>query len=104
MVNRCNATGCYTNYPGHDSGAVFSLPKDEKIRAAWIKFLNRKDADSLKNIYLCEKHFESKYMKKNENRIRLVMASNPVPTIFSESQTNLPKSLLPTLVKPRKYY
>ena len=102
MVNRCNATGCYTNYPGHDSGSVFSLPKDENLRKSWIKFLNRKNVESLKNIFLCEKHFESKYLKKNENRVRLVMTSNPIPTVFSDSQSNLPKSLLPTLVKPRK--
>ena len=51
---------------------------------------------------MCEKHFESKYLKISENRERLVLASNPIPTIFSDSQTNLPKFLLPILVKPRK--
>ena len=55
-----------------------------------------------KKIFLCDKHFESKYLKKNKNRLRLVMASNPISTIFSDSESNLPKSLLRTLVKTHK--
>ena len=34
--------------------------------------------------------------------MRLVIASNLIPTIFSDSQSNLAKSLLPRLVKPHK--
>ena len=30
------------------------------------------------------------------------MSSKPVPTIFSKSQENLPKSVLPTIIKPKK--
>ena len=102
MVNKCNVNGCRTNWQRHDAGAVFALPKSE-LKSEWIKFLNRKDADMLKTIFICEKHFEEKFLKRNENRVRLIITINPVPTILSESQkSNIPLSLQRTIIKPRK--
>ena len=99
MVSRCSASDCYTNYPRHDSGPDFSLPKDEHLRNSLIPE-RKKNVESSKK--LCEKHFESKYLKKNDNRVRSVMASIPVPTILSDSQSNIPFSLLQTQMKPRE--
>ena len=62
-----------------------------------------KDVDALKIFsFLCEKYFESQYFKTNENLVRLVMASYHIRTTFTDSQSNQPKSLVPTIVKPRK--
>ena len=54
MVNRCNASGCYTNYPGHNSAAVFRLPNDPQLQVTWVKFLNRTDVHAQKNIFFYE--------------------------------------------------
>ena len=102
MVNKCNAAGCFTNHPGYNTGTVFKIPKNEELRLIWIKFLNRTDIDSLLHIFLCEKHFEEKYLKKNDNRTRLIMNLNPIPTLFSNNQQCLPVSVLPTISKIRK--
>lgn len=96
MVNKCTCQGCFTNYYGHDSHSVFWLPKEENLRNVWIKFINRKDIDvaSMKYIFVCEKHFEEKYLNRNKSRTRLINRMNPVPTLLSEYQYNLPISVL----------
>ena len=103
MVNKCNATCCFSNYPGHDSATLFKLPEDKDLQLKWIKFLNRETTSSLKNIFLCEKHFEDKYLKKNEKRSRLILSMRPVPTIHSDSQKYyLRLSSQPTITATRK--
>ena len=54
----------------------------------------------MKYIYICELHFEEKFMNRNENRVRLINVRNPVPTIFPIEIEK--KSLLPNLITPRK--
>lgn len=85
MVNKCGVIGCSTNYLGHSIGAVFRLPKNEYLRSRWIKFLNRNDIYRLKTVYICVKHFDEKYLKRNENRVRLINYLLPVPTIKSST-------------------
>ena len=102
MINRCNESGCYTNYPAHNSTAVFRLPNDPQLQAIRVKFLNRNDVHALKNIYLCRHHFEDKYFNNSGSRIRLKMHMKPVPTIFSDSQKCVPKSLWSTVTKQQK--
>jgi len=102
MPNKCSVPSCFTNYKGHDKGTVFGLPKDEATRDMWIKFVNRKDSSSLKHIYICENHFEERFLSNNENRVRLRNSLKPVPTIFTESQSLLPTSVLPTVTKQRR--
>ena len=103
MVNRFNASGCYTNYPGHNSASVFRLPNDPQLQVTWVKFLNRlTDVHALKNIFLCQHHFEDKYLNNSGSRIRLKLDKKPVPTIFSDSQKCVLKSLLLTVTKQRK--
>ena len=48
----------------------------------WIAFWDREDVHSLKNVFICERHFEDKFLKKNEKRFRLAMEKNKVPTIL----------------------
>ena len=83
------------NYPGHNSAAVFRLPNNPQLQANGLKFLNRTAVHALKNIFLCEHHFEDKYLNNSGRRVRLKMDMKPVPTIFSDS-------ILPTATKQRK--
>ena len=69
MVNKCSVIGCLTNYKGHITGAVFGLPED--LRLQWITFLHR-DVRKLINIFICEKHFDDRFLNKNGKRTRLV--------------------------------
>jgi len=97
MVNKCRVLGCTTNYQGHESAAVFKLPKNEEVKQRWIKFLNRKDVHELKNVFVCEKHFEEKYLKRNDDRVRLINSLFPVPTLCTgtneQSYSVLPSNL-----------
>ena len=81
MVNRCNTTGCYTNYPAHDTGLVLSLLKEEKLWKSWIKYLSRKDVDFLKNkFFFREKHFERNCVERMKIEcawLRLVILFQP---------------------------
>ena len=63
-------------------GSVFKLPADEDLKMKWIAFWDREDVHSLKNVFICERHFEDKFLKKNEKRFRLAMEKNKVPTIL----------------------
>lgn len=84
MGNKCRVKGCTTNYQNYDSGAVFKLPKEPEIRQRWIKFLNRNDVDKLKGVFVCEKHFEDKFLNKNQTRTCLNKSMLPVPTLQSK--------------------
>ena len=101
MVNVCSVYKCYSNKAGHPTKAAFKIPKDLERRKSWLKFLNRKDlSENMNYIYICELHFEEQFMNRNENRVRLINAKNPVPTIFPNGIEK--KSLLPNLITPRK--
>ena len=52
MGYKCSIIGCFTNYAGYDKRTVFALPQDEEQKVKWIKFLNRKDSATLKNIFI----------------------------------------------------
>ena len=54
----------------------------------------------MKYIYICELHYEEKFLNRNENRVRLISKMHPLPTIFPE--TIKKTSLLPSLTAPRK--
>ena len=94
MVNKCSCRGCLTNYSGGSlSGAVFGLPKEGDVQDAWLKFVNREKED-LKHVYVCEYHFEEKYLNRIEKRSRLITNLKPIPTLLTDSQKNLRKTQL----------
>ena len=85
MVNKCIVVGCYTNFEGHGKGAVFGLPKDRDLKCRWIRFLNRQDFGSSSYVFICERHFEDKYLNRcNEKRTRLKNKLKPIPSIYTE--------------------
>ena len=103
MPNVCSCVGCYSNKAGHSSKAAFRIPRDPDLKERWLKFLNRKDlAGEIKYVYVCELHFEEKYLNRTNTRLRLYNAKKPVPTIFSQDLQVNKRSLLPNLTTPRK--
>ena len=105
MVNKCSVFGCFTNFDGHERGTVFGLHtvKDTERREIWLKFCNRKDlrADS-KCIFVCEKHFDDKYIKRNLERLRLINELDPIPTISPDIYVEMPSCAPSTSHQTRK--
>ena len=101
MVNKCSVFGCFTNHAGHDSGTVFGLKSlnDAEQRNKWIKFINRQDLNSDGSVFVCEKHFEEKFMKRNEKQPRLLKNLLPVPTIHPAGVYDERPSCMPTTPK-----
>ena len=105
MFNKCSEVGCSTNYSGYGTSTVFPLPKAENQKKQWLKFLQRPDATSLKNIFICYKHLPPDVVVKTPKRLKLLHEMKPVPTIIPESQktVNLPSiAVLDTLKTPQK--
>ena len=100
-VNVCLLYKYYSKKAGHPTKAAFRISKDLERRKSLLEFLKRKDlSEDMKYIYMCKFNFGDKFMKRNENRVRLINVKNPVPTIFPNGIEK--KSLLPNLVTPKK--
>ena len=105
MVNKFSVFGCSTNYSGYDTGTVFPLPKAEDQKKQSLEFLHPPDTTTLKNIFICYKHFTSDVIVKTPKRLKLLHEMKPVPTIIPESQitVNLPSTAVFDILKtPRK--
>ena len=84
MVYKCSVYGCYTNHGGgHDEGTVFGLKrvKDLDCKREWFRFCNRNDIEMNGSVFICSKHFEEKFRKRNSKQPRLVKKLFPIPTI-----------------------
>ena len=102
MINVFSVYKCYSNKAGDPPKAAFKMPKDLERMRNWLKFLNWKDLlEDMKYIYTCVLYFEEKITNRNENHARLIIAKNPVPTIFPNGIET--KSLLLNLITPRKW-
>ena len=105
MVNKCSVFGCSTNFDGHESGTVFGLHtvNDPERKLQWFKFCNRNDLKiESKSIFLCEKHFDEKFIKRNNQRPRLNNHLNPVPTINPAGVYDEKPSCVPSTSQQRK--
>ena len=73
MVNRCSVYGCRTNHDDGNVGVVFGLKsvKELERKQRWFRFCNRPDLRMDGCIFVCEKHFEKQYIKRNKGRLRL---------------------------------
>ena len=98
MVNKCSVFGCFTNHSGHEAGTVFGLKslKDQDQKAKWIKFINRRDINVDGCVFVCEKHFEERFMRRNEKQPRLIKELLPVPTIHPAGVYDEKPSCIPT--------
>ena len=100
MVNKCSVFGCFTNFKGHEVGTVFGLHsfKDIELKKKWIKFINREDIDEKSEcVYVCEKHFEEKFIKRNAARPRLIKKLHPVPSIYPAEVYKDKPSCIPSM-------
>ena len=85
-----------------------SLKKEESLRKIWIKFVNRKDWEPTPSSFICIKHFEEEYYRKDENdkRYRLTKTLKPVPAIFNAniqtSQRSSSSHIIPPVTVPRR--
>ena len=104
MVNKCSVFGCSTNYEGKEVGTVFGLKsiKDPEQRDKWIRFCNRKDMNAEGSIFICSKHFEEKFIRRNDKQPRLITKLLPVPTIHPVGIYSEKPSCMPTSSTSRK--
>lgn len=100
MVNRCNVVACKYR----KDSTIFKIShKNRDLKERWLKFLHRKIVPQEKYIFICEDHFEEKYLnKENNQRTRLRMSLNPVATIHPESLIKEKPSVFPNLTPLRK--
>lgn len=68
MPSRCMILTCESKKSkGGDKVAVFKVPKDNRLRAEWENSIKTSvpEVKCLRsNQYLCEKHFEERFVKK----------------------------------------
>ena len=107
MVNKCCAFGCKSGYASQDATDVritfHSFPRDEELRAKWIRANPRKDFTPTNNSRMCSLHFaESDFVEQhcdsNSSRHksfnspqlqRRYLKKDAVPSIFSEAPSYL---------------
>ena len=83
---------------------MFSLPKNEDCKQKSLKFINRTNCDSLKNIFVCYKHFKDKFLNINDERVTLLRKDNPVPTLRTDGscEPHCSSAVLESITQPRK--
>ncbi|KAI6656089.1 hypothetical protein LOD99_11322 [Oopsacas minuta] len=60
MPNTCSVFGCKTNYRGHPTGTIFSVPKGSRgLKEKWVRALQRDLVEDLPEdkIFICIHHF-----------------------------------------------
>lgn len=95
MVRKCCVTGCKSNYlTEKEKVSVYRLPSDPEERQRWLKAIPRDNIPDKKDTVVCSKHFPPDFpVVKINGKIR----PRDPPSVF-----NLPKSLLPTPLPPKR--
>ena len=87
----CAVAGCdYTLSSKDGTYQSFKLPKEPKLRAKWLKMLNRGNFQPTENTCICHRHFEdSDFLTAEENltkrgkpRDRKTLKPLAYPTLF----------------------
>ena len=78
MVIYCSVTNFSINSRGKEKGPVIKLHQKEPLRSQWIGFVGQ-ECSVDKNIFICAKHFEEKYLSRNYLRTRIKTHLNPAP-------------------------
>lgn len=94
MPSKCSVSGCRSNYKNEDQHhvTVYTLPRMEPERTRWLDAIPT-DFTGLKNPMICIKHFEERFIIRNDSyaldgkvvsfRRRIPkLKFNAVPTIF----------------------
>ena len=85
MVIYCSVINCSTNSRGKEKGPTFKLPLKEPLRSQGIGFVGQ-ECSVDENIFICAKHFEEKYLSRNEKRTRLKTHSSLAPIYYTICQ------------------
>ncbi|KAJ8714795.1 hypothetical protein PYW08_004776 [Mythimna loreyi] len=87
----CSVFNCRSNSLLHPTLGFFRVPSDSQRSREWLERIHQVNS-KLKKVLVCEKHFEARYVNRNnELRTRLVM--HAVPTLLlphSEALTCTP--------------
>lgn len=101
MGRKCFAPRCTTGCKScTDKLSIFSAPKKEDRLEAWRRFIPRKDRLLQAKDFICEKHFEPRYVIKEWTAVyngnvlartarRAALAKDAVPTIFPKCPSYL---------------
>ena len=65
MVTYCSVINFSTNSRGKEKGPAIKLPQKEPLRSQGIGFVGQ-ECSADKNIFICAKHIEEKYLSRNE--------------------------------------
>lgn len=107
MVKKCCVPACFSGYSNHRYVTEFSFPKETNhdLRRKWILSIRRKDLKVTKNTFVCENHFEEKFIYRTPTgQKRLRWNLNPVPSIFPFPTSIQAPSHSRTRRSPRKRF
>ena len=105
MVKKCCVPNCKSGYSTNHYVTEFSFPCETnlELRRKWILAIRRKDFTVTKNTFVCENHFEEKFIRQNNSgQKRLRWDMEPVPSIFPYPPSVRATSHSQTKRNPRK--
>lgn len=103
MVKKCYILNCPTGLKScKEKYSLFKAPKDEELLEKWRQSIPQKTSRVFRdNDYVCEKHFESKYVISRwqpsgigdyfVDNIRSKLRPNAVPTLFPDVDKSDPR-------------
>ena len=108
MSSSCCVPRCTSNYSRTDRITVFKFPKDLEQRKKWLNAIHRKDFIIKESTVICIKHFDNKFIIRNDTAVRpdgsvlivprakIKLTNDAYPTIFNNQPLYMSKSLPPT--------
>ena len=108
----CSAYLCHNKSTKNPDKSYFVLPKDPKIRNAWIKAINRTELP--KNVCVCSDHFEDGCFDKSwelQNRLfyqgriqKRKLLPGSIPTIFPHKEKQAERSISKLRAKKKESF
>ena len=90
----CAVVYCHNCNLKNKDKSYFALPKDTKVRNAWIRAINRTELP--KKVYVCSDHFEEKCFDQSwklqselfyqDRTVKRKLLPGSIPTIFSQKE------------------
>ena len=104
----CAAYGCHNDGKKNKDKSFFTLPKEPKLRATWIKAINRTTLPS--RVYLCSDHFTEECFDASwklqvdlfykDRAVKRKLLPGSIPTIFP--QKSQPKERTSSITRALK--
>ena len=88
----CMVPGC-TNSSRKTTGITYHrVPKDERLRQAWMARIRRANPRNLENSCVCAEHFTPDCFEEHGYQSRARLRPNSVPSIFPRSEPTTPRT------------